>query len=319
MGQTQTTSSKAESYAWGVEIECFLPQAKVEELGIRIGAYHQGHPLPSPFPQGWTAERDGSLHTDRRGYTPIEVVSPILRGRAGIEQVRQVAHTLKGLGAIVNPTGGFHCHVGAESVAGDSFAKVAEWVAKLLYHVAMHEAALYASTGTHRRENGRYARSIKQQKEAADRVRRAPDARKQEALRDVVYRLDRHRSLNLTNLFTPKATVEFRYGAMTIEWTKMLGHIQMALALCERATETAKMDWDALASERTYQVRGKGLRELNRFFYLAGWTLGRRDVGKPQVEMAGWIADLDDLKAVKRELKRLARKYDQAAMMERAA
>jgi len=65
-------------------------------------------------------------------------------------------------------------------------------------------------------------------------------------------------------------------------------------------------------------VRGKGLRELNRFFYLAGWTLGRRDVGKPEVEMAGWIADVADLKQVKRELKRLARKYDRATA-ERAA
>ena len=31
-------------------------------------------------------------------------------------------------------------------------------------------------------------------------------------------------------------------------------------------------------------MNGKGLRELNRFFYLTGWTMGRRDVGKPEVE-----------------------------------
>jgi hypothetical protein len=313
MAQTQIASSKAETYRWGCEIECFLPDQAIRELGISIGSYHHGHPLPSPFPQGWTAERDGSLRTDRRGYVPVEIVSPILQGRAGIEQVKQVAQTLKGLGAIVNTTAGFHVHCSAEAVAGDGFAKVAEWVAKLLYHVAMHETALYASTGTHRRENGGYARSIKAQKNAADRVRRAPDTRKREALQDAVYGLARYHTLNLTNLFTRKATVEFRHGAGTVEWTKMVAHIQMALALCERATETAKMDWDALASERTYHVRGKGLRELNRFFYLAGWTLGRRDVGKPQVEMAGWIADLADLKVVKRELKRLARKYDSTA------
>ena len=84
MGQTQTTSSKAESYTWGIEIECFLPQSKVQELGISIGSYHCGHPLPAPFPQGWTAERDGSLHTDRGGYVAVEIVSPILQGRAGI-------------------------------------------------------------------------------------------------------------------------------------------------------------------------------------------------------------------------------------------
>ncbi len=310
MGQKQIASSKAETYRFGCEVECLLPEQAINELGIRIGSYHHGYPLPSPFPQGWTAERDGSLRTERRGYVPVEIVSPILRGRAGIEQVKQVAQTLRSLGASVNPTCGFHVHCSAEAVAGDSFNKVAEWVSKLLYHVAMHETALYASTGTHRRENGGYARSIKAQKNAADRVRRAPDTRKREALQDAVYGLARYHTLNLTNLFTHKATVEFRHGAGTIEWTKMLGYIQMALALCERATEIAKIDWDGLASERTYQVKGKGLRELNRFLYLAGWTLGRRDVGKPEVEMAGWIADPADLKAVKRELKRLARKYD---------
>jgi hypothetical protein len=70
------------------------------------------------------------------------------------------------------------------------------------------------------------------------------------------------------------------------------------------------MDWEAVASERTYRNGGRGLRELNRFLYLAGWTKGRRHAGKPEVEMAGWIADLADLKAVMSELRRLARKYD---------
>jgi hypothetical protein len=195
-------------------------------------------------------------------------------------------------------------------VVGPDDAAVAEWAAKLLYQTAMHETALYASTGTHRRENGSYARTVKQQKRTADRVRRAPKPRKPEVLRDAIYGMGRYHALNLTNLFSHKPTAEFRWAAGTVEWVKMVGHICTCLALAERATETTKMDWDALASERTYQVRGKGLRELNRFFYLAGWTLGRRDVGKPQVEMAGWIADLADLKAVKRELRRLARKWD---------
>ena len=123
---------------------------------------------------------------DRPGYLPVEIVSPVLQGRAGIEQVKQVAQTLKSLGACVNHTAGFHVHCSAEAVAGDGFAKVAEWVAKLLYHVAMHETALYASTGTHHRENGSYARSIKAQKNAADEVRRAPDPRSREALQDAV-------------------------------------------------------------------------------------------------------------------------------------
>ncbi|MFB3882542.1 MAG: hypothetical protein ACE149_14845, partial [Armatimonadota bacterium] len=90
MKQTQVASSKAERFTFGVEIECTIPKAKVEGLGITIGSYHHGCPLPAPFPQGWTAERDGSIHTDRRGFVPVEIVSPILKGRAGIEQVKQV-------------------------------------------------------------------------------------------------------------------------------------------------------------------------------------------------------------------------------------
>jgi hypothetical protein len=310
MAQTQAQSSKAHTYTWGIEIECFLPAAKVQELGIEIGGYHSGRPLPHPFPQGWTAERDGSLHTSRPGYVSVEIVSPVLQGAEGIEQVRQVATILHSLQATVNRSCGMHVHVGAQSVAGGSYAEVAEWVGKLLYQTAQHETALYASTGTHRRENGSYARSVKLQKQAADAVRKAPDRRKREALRDVVWGLDRYHTLNLTNLFTSKATVEFRFPAGTTDATKMIGHICTCLALAERATETTRMNWEAIASEKTYATKGRGLRELNRMLYLTGWTLGRRELGQPEVHLAGWIAPLDDLKPVKRELKRLARKYD---------
>jgi len=313
MKQTQRTSGKAESYTWGIEIECFIPQHKINEMGIQIGAYHHGHPLPAPFPQGWTAERDGSLRTDRRSYVAVEIVSPILMGRAGIEQVKQVAQLLRNLGAEVNPTCGFHCHIGANSVVGSRFSDIAEWVAKLLYQTAMHEIALYASTGSRRRENSNYARSVKLQKEAADTVRKASEPRKPQALQNAVYGMGRYHTLNLTNLLSQRATVEFRWAAGTVEWTKMVGHICCCLALAERATETTRMDWEAVASDKTYQTGGKGLRELNRLLYLTGWTLGRREVGQPEVSLAGWIADVADLAAVKKELKRLARKYDQAA------
>ncbi|MFB3882854.1 MAG: amidoligase family protein, partial [Armatimonadota bacterium] len=231
MNQTQVASSKAERFTFGCEIECTIPKAQVERLGISIGSYHHGCPLTAPFPQGWTAERDGSIHTDRRGFVPVEIVSPILKGRAGIEQVKQVARLLRELGASVNTSCGFHVHAGLESVVGDSPADIADWVAKLMYQTSMHETALYASTGTHRRENGTYARSVKRQQQAADKVRKAPDRRKREALRDVVYGLDRYHTLNLTNILSQKATVEWRAFAGTIEWTKMVGHICTCLAL----------------------------------------------------------------------------------------
>ena len=312
MKQTQVGSTKAQGCTFGIEIECFLPYHQIRRLGIRIGGYHYGLPLPEPFPRGWTAEHDGSLGTDRRGYQALEIVSPILRGREGIEQVKEVAGILNDLGARVNPRCGLHVHVGAEIAAGGQ-PWVAEWVAKLLYQTAMHEQAMYASTGTRRRENGSYGRSIKWQKENADRIRKASTPhRKSEELSWISSQTARYHSLNLTNLFTRKATVEFRAFAGTTEWPMMMGHICMCLALCERARETARMDWNAMASRRTYQGRGEGARALQRFFYLTGWTIGRRHVGQPELQMAGWIAALDDLEPVKHELIRLAHKYDRA-------
>ncbi len=312
MGQRQVQSRNAQSYTWGIEIECFLPEASLARHRLSIGHYHAGHPLPAPFPAGWKAERDGSLHTDRRGYRAVEIVSPILRGEAGIAEVMLVAQVLQDLGAVVNPTCGMHVHVGAQSVAGESATAIAEWVGKLLYQTAMHEVALYASTGTHRREAGSYSRSVKRQQHAAEAVRRAKDHKKREALRDVVYGLDRYHTLNLTNLFSSKATVEFRFPAGTTEATKLVGHICTCLALAERATETTHLEWESIASATTYRVSGRGLRELNRLLYLTGWTLGRRQAGQPECHLAGWIAPLEALPAVKRELKRLARKYDRS-------
>jgi len=36
MGQTQTQSSRAGTYTWRIEIECILPQGKVQELGSSV-------------------------------------------------------------------------------------------------------------------------------------------------------------------------------------------------------------------------------------------------------------------------------------------
>ena len=63
----QSASRRTEAYPstmlragrWGVEIECFLPERAVNELGISIGSYpfgrlrasHHGRPLPSPAEQ----------------------------------------------------------------------------------------------------------------------------------------------------------------------------------------------------------------------------------------------------------------------------
>lgn len=309
MRQEQVCSTKAERFTFGCEIECFLPRAAMHQHGITRGGYHAGYNLPPPFPTGWKIERDGSVVTRRSDMVAIEIVSPILSGRAGILQVRRVMEILKGMGGAVNRSCGFHVHVGVASVVPNLDDR-AEWLGRLMYEVAMHEGALFAQTGTRGRENGSWSRSIKPEKRIADDLVGARSAAaKRTAVSVAANGTNRYHTLNLTNLMNPrKQTVEFRVFAGTLEWKKAYAHIQTGLALAERATERSAMNWNLLAGE--FYGNAAGMRSLKRLFTLTGWTKGRRHIRQAVLEMAGWIAPLEDLQAVRAEMRRLARKYD---------
>src|SRR6516164_7580401 len=90
---------------FGIEIETAMPRGVV-----RVGNYHGGYQVPQ-LPHGWRAERDASIHCPQ-GYEPCEIVSPVLKGEEGVRQVVEVLAWLKGIGAKVNRSTGFHVHVG---------------------------------------------------------------------------------------------------------------------------------------------------------------------------------------------------------------
>jgi len=304
MSQVQVKSAAAERATFGIEIECFVPSDKIR----RIGGYHRGAAIGGRFPRGWRAERDGSLSTRKRGYVPVEIVSPVLRGADGLAQVRKVARILKEWDARVNPTCGFHVHVGVESLVGNDANRVADLVRRMLNLAAHHELAIYGASGTKRRLNGRWSASLKngrwaQKKESLRK--KINDA----TLRRLSCDIGRYQLLNVSPLYSSKRTVEFRAFAGTMEEVKMVSYIQVALAIATRA-----MDHNANFDGVNARYASDGAKgAMKRFFYLMGWTRGRKDWALPECTVEGWIADLADLKPVKKELMRLARKFDEAA------
>lgn len=301
--QRHEANPKAAEATFGIEIECLLPRGSV-----RVGGYHAGRELGGRFPAGWNGQRDGSLSTRLRGYEGVEIVSPVLRGREGLEQVRQVAALLEEMGARVNRTCGFHVHVGATSVAGGDFDDVADWVRRLINATAQHEKAFYGAAGTRRRENGSYCRSLKRAwGEKKDRLRRKMKA---EDLRLEASGVSRYQTLNLVPLFGRNRTVEFRCFSGTTSGRKMTAWIQMALAVATLALER-NTAFDAPTT--TYADTETAVGAMKRFFYLVGWTRGRKDYQKPVCLAEGWVDGMDALVSAKRELMRLARKYDARA------
>jgi len=300
--QNQIKSERAGEFTFGIEIECFIRRRR----GMPLGNYYCPLEIGNGFPEGWKIKSDSSLRTSLRLHKAVEIVSPILKGVDGLEQVKQVTVKLAELDARVNRTCGFHVHVGAKSVAGELADDVAGWVSNLINLVGQHETALYASTGSrHRVKNCNYTKSIKHQ--YPESKRNELKKKKWDVLAREITGMDRYRTLNVNNMLKTQMTVEFRAFAGTVSFIKILGHIQTALGLAEKALGAAV----PFKAPRTNIYRGgDGQKALERIFYLLGWNLGRKDVGKLECSAFGWICSLDELKTVKTELRRLACKFD---------
>jgi hypothetical protein len=282
-----TAAVNVNELTFGVELEVTLPAG-----ACPVGGYHAGLQVPG-LPAGWNAQRDGSIQPGP-GYMGVEVVSPVLRGADGLRQLQAVCDWLGAAGAKVNKSTGFHVHVGfrRDDKAG---------LRRLVSLVANFEKALFAATGTRSREQGYYCRPVQN------------DATYQRAFRDAAgpaAHLPRYHVLNLTNLLGHgKPTVEFRVFAGTTNATKALGYVRLCLAIVEKALALKKLPkWVAKTPVETSPIHrsGEGQTALCRLFYGLGWTKGREDHTFGDIQPEG----LPTLDATKKELMRLARKYD---------
>jgi len=278
----------ANQMTFGIEIETVAPDSAVQNEGLRIGAYHHGIQVPY-LPQGWKAERDGSVDASRGGH-PCEIVSPVLRGPEGLAQVAEVARTLEAKGHRVNITCGVHVHVGWNRELP------AAALARLVTIVAYLEKGLYAITGTKSRERGRYCGGV----------------RKYGNDKDAKPALDhnRYHALNLTSLARgTRETVEFRVFSGSLKPTKILGWIQVCLGLVERAQNGKRSPkWTPAPLTGGWKKAGEGRSEAERLIGYLAWGAGYARIHHGR--QYGWISDLVPQDQVKAEFRRLAAKYD---------
>ncbi|MCE2786332.1 MAG: amidoligase family protein, partial [Pirellula sp.] len=196
----------ANEIAFGIEFETTLPNSDTTP----IGPYHHGHQVPW-LPTGWRAERDASIKPETPNRKGCEFVSPKLKGYEGLKQIEDAIDKINEHGARVNASCGLHITI---EWNGDAAA-----LARLISLVGNHEKAIFASTGTRRREQTVYTKRIKQygDKDAAKNRCEA----------------DRYHLLNLTHLAAGKNRIEFRAFAGTLNKTKVVGYLMMVLGLAE--------------------------------------------------------------------------------------
>jgi len=246
-------SPNINTITFGVEVECVLPTSHT----LRVGSYHNGIPMPTEYrhngqtlicPQflGKTAkcERDSSLNA-RSGYTGVEFVSPVLKGEKGRQFILDLFTFIKAIGGKVNRSCGQHIHLGLESITGATAtpSEVTMFLTQLIKISSNLQYAGYAQTGTARQING-YSRELRETDSILRVMTQKLNQRtkkhgvgssfNQGDVRDVTNTSARGSFVNLTTIHR-KATIEFRWGAGTLNPLKFLSHLFTCEYIARRA------------------------------------------------------------------------------------
>jgi hypothetical protein len=238
---------------------------------------------------GWKADADPSIRVTYPGHTACEFVSPIYQGTEGLKNLLADVEKIKALGARVNESCGLHIHVGFDKA--DS-----EKMDRLISLVSNFEKAIYAATGTKKREQGRWCGSLQ-------RYGNAETAK-------AYGNSNRYHVLNIAT--GGKPTVEFRAFGASLNVEKISLYVRMCVGLVEQASRMHRTpEWTGRELKPTSSLRrkGDGQTQVTRLFYQLGWTKGRTDHVYRNLIGEG----LPTLQTSKKELVRLAKKYDAPA------
>jgi hypothetical protein len=315
----ENTGIDAADVTFGIEIECHLPAG----TGIRVGNYSgDGIQVPG-LPAGWVAKSDCSI-AHPYGRTPVEIVSPVLKGEEGLRQVAEACRKISALGAKVNPSCGFHVHVGVPGKI--SFRSVefdGAYVARLIKLTARHESGLFAASGTKHRESSNWCKSIKRNHEGHEYESRQRSPYLGFKDKDTVS-LDeipsnhsqRYFSLNLVSTVGERRrpTAEYRCFSPTTSAVKAVSYVRLCVGLAVLASVPArkKIDWDGTLTpgdQRLHAKHGEGMKALIFLFYQLGWWKAYRNTPLGVIEGEG----IPTLKETLAELRRLGSKYDENA------
>lgn len=206
------------SRKYGIEIEVINLNVdrmitECRRLGLEVnreGYNHQtrGH---------WKIVTDSSL----RGANGYEVVSPILQGREGIEQLKTICIGLKKAGAKVNSSCGLHVHMNGTDLTFENI--------KQLYanYIELEAGIDQMMPNSRRGNNNTYCKGLSQYK------RRIMSAQQLNQLNAAMG--TRYVKLNLQS-YARQGSVEFRQHSGTTSFLKMKNWI----LICARMVEFAK-------------------------------------------------------------------------------
>lgn len=234
---------------FGIEIECIgLDCARafraLRNAGVSVVNAGYTHTIMSE----WKVVPDGSLNS-RNGS--CEVVSPILRGKQGIDEIRTVMSILRTAGASVDTSCGMHIHIGVKHFNNIQLANIVR-------DHQMWNGAFDALVHIRRTvANGSYLgkRNNRQARELADNIRDASGAVE---LRDITASTRRYTNLNVAS-FAKYGTYENRQHQGSLNGMNAGAWIVLTQAFYELSAEGGLPNADSVLDYDELNIVRDGL------------------------------------------------------------
>jgi hypothetical protein len=244
-----------ESRTYGVEIEFYAPVSSFQiaealnAAGVTTGSEYYNHTTRSY----WKVVTDASLNQAPYGMSGLELVSPPLKGKAGLKMVRKALEVLNTLGCEVNKTCGLHVHHDARDL------DLPSWKRALSMYVRF-ETVIDSVHPTSRRDNT-YCRRMVRWGGVESTVAEINSARLRQTLTNLWG--TRYTKVN-TQAFLRHGTLEYRQHAGTLNADKVCNWIVLTqLMLTAAKQDRAYTSTETLADlMQAVGARGK----LSHFF-----------------------------------------------------
>ena len=186
---------------FGVEIEMYNVEKNalataLQNAGIDVSVEGYNHTTRNH----WKIVTDGSLN----GFNALELVSPVLQGQAGLDELQIVCQVLKQKNAYINRSCGLHVHFDAEHIGLAQTKNV-------LINYARYENLIDSFMPQSRRANY-YCKTLRQHEAKIDAAT---------SIQNIASRMGcRYFKVNMQSYLRYK-TIEFRQHSGTIEFEKI--------------------------------------------------------------------------------------------------
>jgi putative amidoligase enzyme len=246
------TPTSGATRRYGVELELIFPSG--------VDRYDIQNALNAVVSR-WSVKSDGSLSGRGAGYG-WEIVSPVLSGEDGFDQIRKVCQVVASLGGKPNRTCGLHAHHEIRELTVDQIKAVTEaW--------CENQDVIDGFVAPSRRQHGSSGYCQRLSQSERTRIHRARDLSSIQNLLSHDPYSARYRAFNLGS-YGRYGTVEIRQHQGTADAEKIITWVRFVQALIETAAATA----DSPATRRHSRVTelfttlGDRLNETARTFLL---------------------------------------------------